>query len=78
MIQHQCLRSDLEKRLQKVAGGQSLLEDGEGPVVALPLSSQQIPSAALMGSSCISWLWNPLIKGLLMEGGLPMKVIKNE
>ncbi len=58
--------SYLRMFLPEVVGGQPRLEDGEGLVVALPLSSQLIPSAALTGSSCLSWLWHPLRNRFLM------------
>lgn len=57
------------KNLPKVAGGQPLLEDEEGLVVALPPSFQLIPSTAPTGSSCISSLWAPLCRYKWMIDG---------
>lgn len=58
----------LEKYLPEVAGGRSRQGDGEGLVLALPLSSPQIPLAAPTDSSSISWLWNPLKKNVTVDG----------
>lgn len=44
--------------------------------MALRLSSPQTPSAAQTGSSCISWLWNTLINGLMTKEGLTMRVTR--